>query len=78
MYVEARLAFSCEQCFREARNYHQIKVKVNRSKIDPIISIFVISIGWCRNDWRAPLVQTRSARSSGAEIVGAHTYATRK
>ena len=71
--MEARLAFSCEQCIRVAPNYHQIKRKVNRSKIEPISSIFVISIGWCRNDRRAPLVQTRSARSSDAETVGAHT-----
>ena len=72
--MEARLAFSCEQCIRVAPNYHQTKIKVNRSKIEPIISIFVISIGWCRNDRHAPLVQTRSARSSGAETVGAHTF----
>ena len=73
MWVEARLALSREQCIREAPNYHQIKGKVNRSKIGPISSIFVISIGWCRNDRRAPLVQKRSARSSGAETIGAHT-----
>ena len=71
--MEARLAFSCEQCIRVAPNYYQIKRKVNRSKIEHISSIFVISIGWCRNDRRAPLVQTRSARSSGAETIGAHT-----
>ena len=72
--MEDRLAFSCEQCIREAPNYHQIKGKVNPSKIDPISSIFVIFIGWYRNDRCVPLVQTRSARSSGAETVGAHTY----
>ena len=71
--MEARLAFSCEQCIRVAPNYHQNKAKMNRSKIELISSIFVISIGCCRNDRRAPLVQTRSARSSDAEIVGAHT-----
>ena len=72
--MEARLAFSCEQCIQVAPNNHQIKRKVNRSKIEPISSIFVISIGWCRNDRRAPLVQTRSARSSGAEMIGAHIW----
>ena len=71
--MEARLAFSCEQCIRVAPNYHQIKRKVNRSKIEPISSIFVISIGWCRNDRRAPLMWTRSVRSSSAETIGAHT-----
>ena len=73
MKVEARLAFSCEQCIQVAPNNHQIKRKVNRSKIEHISSIFVISIGWCRNDRRAPLVQKQSARSSGAETTGTHT-----
>ena len=72
MWVEARLAFSREQCIREAPNYHQIKGKVNRSKIGPISSIFVIFIGWCRNDRHVPMVQ-KPARSSGSETIGVHT-----
>ena len=65
--MEARLAFSCEQCIRVAPNYHQIKGKVNRSKIEHISSIFVFSIGWCKNDRRAPLVQQRLARTNDTE-----------